>query len=257
MVVLAALASCGETVTTPVDPGTQSGDPDRQSVMYGVITSKDAPLEGVRVSGGAETVSSDAAGKYRTYLPPGDRTIVFAKEGYNQVNKPVSAGSKSKIKADIAMTPKSGGAGGDEYVFREGHYVEFKVNPASGWIEFDVTLDEGGRSSDWDKKAIISLYDGTYHAATTGLVDLLPYKLKWCYARSCKEPRYNLAWSRWRHVRMEWNTTEVRVKIDGERLGGSLVGPFNPGSTKLMYGDHPKGYGPLPGGRMKNIVRSN
>jgi len=250
--ILGFFASCGEITTTPLNP-------DKQNVLHGVITSGSAPLQGVTVSGGVETVSSDSSGNYRTYVPAGDSTIVFSKAGYAEVSKAVTAGRKSTIQADIVMTEQAGATqlASDEYIVREGHYVEIPINPSSGWIEFDVTLDESGRSYDWDKQAIISIYDGTYHGAVGGLVDLLPYKLKWCYATTCKEPRYNLTWGTWRHVRLEWTTTEVWASIDGTKVGGGLIGPFDSNDTSLIYGDHPNSHGPLPGARMKNFSRSN
>jgi hypothetical protein len=234
MLLLGSLSSCGELTTTPTDPG-------KQNVMFGVITSKDIPLAGVEVSGGTETVTSDATGNYRTYLPPGDSTVVFTKTGYAPVSKPVTAGTKSEIKADIVMITQKGG--GESYTVTPGSYQRVLVT-APGKISFTVV----GVNMDLDKDAwpIVYFYDHKGYTGGKGGSggfngELRSYKLKYYDASGViasesyyVEPKGNTP--RWdpkvaRSVTLEWGTDFVMSTVDGIpfRKSSSVAGTFTLG----------------------------
>ena len=233
LVILGSFASCGEITTTPTDP-------DKQNVMFGVITSKSLPLEGVQVSGGIKTVTSDPAGSYRTYLHTGDSTIVFSKAGFSPVSKPVSAGTKSEIKADIAMTPGGGGGGGGGYTVTPGSYQRVKVT-GPGKISFTVV----GINMDLDKDAwpIVYFYDSKGYTGGKGGSggfngDLRSYKLKYydasgviaseSYYVEPKGPTPRWSSTMVRTVTLEWGSGFVTSTVDGIpfRKPGSVSNTF-------------------------------
>jgi hypothetical protein len=234
--VLGSLASCGEITTTPTDP-------NKQNVMHGVITGKGLPLQGVQVSGGTELVTSDPAGNYRTYLPPGNRTIVFTKSGYNTVSMPVTAETKSVIKADVDMTTQTTTVvvtGGDTFTVSPGASQAVQVT-GPGRLSFTVV----GINMDLDKDAwpVIFFYDSKGYTGGKGGSggfngDLRNFKLKYYDANGViasesyyvepkgNTPRWNPAVAR--TVSLEWGSDFVTSTIDGIpfRKPGSVAGTF-------------------------------
>lgn len=241
LAIVVSLASCGEITTTSLDP-------DRQNVVYGVVTSKGAPLQGVQVSGGAETVTSDAAGNYRTDVRSGDVTLVFRKTGYSDVSMPVTAaGSGSEIKLDVAMTTGTGSVPvvgtGPGFTVTPGAYQRVRVR-GPGRISFTVV----GINMDLDKDAwpIVYFYDDKGYTGGKGGSggfngELRTYKLKFYDASGViasesyyVEPKGNTP--RWdpavaRAVTLEWGADFVQSTVDGIpfRKGGSVAPTFTIG----------------------------
>jgi hypothetical protein len=242
LVLLGSLASCGEVTTTPLDP-------ERQNVVYGVITSKDVPLQGVRVAGGAEPVTSDAAGGYRTDVRSGDVTLVFSKAGYSDVSMPVTAaGSRSEIKLDVTMAAgtTSGGTGGGTgagFTVTPGAYQRVQVT-GPGRISFTVV----GIDMDLDKDAwpIVYFYDSKGYTGGKGGSggfngELRTYKLKFYDASGViasesyyiepkgNTPQWNPAVAR--TVSLEWGADFVMSTVDGIpfRKPGSVPPTFTVG----------------------------
>ncbi len=240
LLILGSLLSCGKITTTPSDPA-------RQNAMFGVITGKSLPLQGVVVSGGADIVTSDPVGFYRTYLPTGDSTIVFTKEGYGTVRKAVSLGTREEIKADIAMTTQSDPGtipgptpGGETFTVSPRDYRAVQVS-GPGRLSFTVV----GINMDLDKDAwpIIFFYDSKGYTGGKGGSggfngDLRNYKLKFYDANGViasesyyVQPKGNTP--RWeptvaRTVSLEWGSDFVTSTIDGIpfRKPGSVAGSF-------------------------------
>ncbi len=239
-VILGSLASCGEITTT-------STDPNKQNYMYGVVTSNELPLQGVVVSGGAETVSSDPTGNYKVYMPTGERTIVFTKDGYDQVSKTVTAGGKSVIKVDITMDKSEsgggGGGGGIGFTVSPGDYQRVQVT-GPGKISFTVV----GVNMDLDKDAypIVYFYDSKGYTGGKGGSggfngELRSYKLKFYDASGViasesyyVEPKGNTPrWSQTvaRAVTLEWGSGFVESTVDGIpfRKNASVASTFTVG----------------------------
>lgn len=233
---LGIFASCGEITTTPVDV-------NKQNVVYGVVTSKGVALQGVQVSGGAETVTSDAAGSYKTYVPAGNVTIVFSKSGYNDVSLPVSAESRSEILLDVTMTPGTSAGGGVGFTVSPGAYQRVKVS-GPGKVSFTVV----GIDMDLDKDAwpIVYFYDDKGYTGGKGGSggfngELRTYKLKFYDANGViasesyyVEPKGNTP--RWdpnvaRTVTLEWGPDFVESTVDGIpfRKNASVPGSFTVG----------------------------
>jgi hypothetical protein len=123
---------------------------------------------------------------------------------------------------------------------------------SGGSIEFDIWVPESGRKDDWDKAALVEMYEGQYRAAQDAYSSLLPYKIKACEGRNClPEPRYNVVWDQWHHVRYEWDSEGVSAVVGGEGVGAKWKRGVG-AEMILVYGSKPGGY-TLEGAKMKNI----
>jgi len=155
-------------------------------------------------------------------------------------------------------TPTATPTPGPEYIITPGKWVEREVNPNGGWIEFDAWAPESGRANDWNKATFIEMHQKLGNK-TSGYTSVLPYKIKACWDASCpREPRYNLTWDQWRHIKVEWNATKWWITIDGTKVSVDLVKPWVAGKPLyLFYGDYTGGTPALEDGKLRNIVWSN
>ena len=146
-----------------------------------------------------------------------------------------------------------------EFNYTPGTFTTRVVDPSGGAVEFDCYVPEDGRIGDWGGHGaeIFALYDGPRSKVKT-LAALLPYKAKICNGRSCREPRYNVEWDRWRHVKCEWDADSVTYTVEDAKpivlnLTKEWISPVVAIHGCVGDGKHPNGH-LLEGCKLRNIT---
>lgn len=109
LVMYAAQACLGHAADSKYD-AVHEADDKLHTFVYGLITDEDTgeAVENVIVTNGSITVRGNADGTYKTYLLPGDHTLIFVADDYEREEVKISLSPLEELEQDVELTPLYG-----------------------------------------------------------------------------------------------------------------------------------------------------